>query len=89
MREELLQVLRERKGRHQLIFATNDATIPVMGDAELVIPLEIRDGHTRILPRASIDDPSAREIIKTLMRRGKEAFQQWQEKYGAMPPMNS
>jgi chromosome segregation protein len=60
--EEILQILREQKGlkdqgpQHQVILATNDATIPVMGDAELVIPLEVRDDHTHIISRASIDD---------------------------------
>ena len=51
----MLQMLREQKGlrnqspESQVILATNDATIPVMGDAELVIPLEVRDNHAHII----------------------------------------
>ena len=88
--EEILQILREQKGlkdqspQHQLIWATNDATIPVMGDAELVIPLEVRDDRVHIIGRAAIDDRSMQELIKTLMPGGKEAFQKRAKKYGGL-----
>jgi hypothetical protein len=89
---EILQILREQKGlkdqrsRRQVILATNDATIPVIGDAELVIPLEARDNHAHVIGRASIDDRSIRELIKTIMQGGEEAFQQRAEKYGGLVP---
>jgi len=90
--EEIIQILREQKGlknqspESQVILTTNDATIPVMGDAELVIPLEVRDHHAHIIDRASIDHRSIRELIKTIMQRGDEAFQQRAEKYGGLAP---
>jgi DNA repair ATPase RecN len=90
--EEMLQILREQKGlrnqspESQVILATNDATIPVMGDAELVIPLEVRENHAHVVHRASIDHRSIRELIKTMMREGDEAFQQRAEKYGGLGP---
>jgi len=90
--EEILQVLRDQKGlkderqRRQIIVATNDANIPVMGDAEIVIPLEARNDHAHIIGRASIDDHSIRELIKTIMEGGEEAFQQRAEKYGGLGP---
>ncbi len=89
MHEEMLQILRELKGlkdQHpgrQVILATHDATLPVMGDAELVVPLEARDDHTCAVGQASIDDRSIREIIETSMQGGKEAFQRRAEKYGS------
>jgi chromosome segregation protein len=85
--EEILQVLREQKRlkdqsqQRQVILTTNDATIPVMGDAELVIPLEARDDHAHIMGQASIDDRSIQEIIKTIMKGGEEAFQQRAKKF--------
>ena len=90
--EEIIQILREQKGlkgqspQHQLILTTNDPTLPVMGDAELVIPLEVRDDRAHIISRASIDDRSTQEIIKTLMQGGKEAFQMRAKKYGGLTP---
>jgi DNA repair ATPase RecN len=88
--EEILQVLREQKGlkdqslQHQVILATNDATIPVMSDAELVMPVEVRDDHAHIIGRASIDDRSIQEHIKAMMPGGEEAFQQRAKKYGGL-----
>ena len=90
--EEILQILRDQKGlkdqspQHQVILATNDATIPVMGDAELIIPLEIRDDRTHIIGQASIDDRSMQELIKALMQGGKEAFQKRAKRYEDYPP---
>jgi chromosome segregation protein len=90
MHKEILQILREQKGlkdqslQRQIILATNDAAIPVMADAELVIPLEARDDHAHIIGHASIDDRSVRELIKTLMQGGEEAFQQRAERYGGV-----
>jgi DNA repair ATPase RecN len=90
--EEILQILREQKGlkaqspQHQIILATNDATIPVMGDAELVISLGVRDDRAHIVGRASIDDHSIQELIKTLLQGGKEAFQKRAKKHGGLTP---
>jgi DNA repair ATPase RecN len=90
MREEILQILRKQKGlkdqnqRRQVIFATHDAIIPVMGDAELIIPVETRDQHAYIVDQASIDNRSIREFIKTALQGGKEAFQKRAEKYGGL-----
>jgi chromosome segregation protein len=92
LHEEILQILREQKGlkdqssQRQIILATNDASIPVMGDAELVIPLEARDDHAYVIGQASIDDRSIQELIKTIMQGGEEAFQQRAEKYGGLAP---
>jgi chromosome segregation protein len=92
MHEEILQMLREQKGlrnqgpESQVILATNDAALPVMGDAELVIPLEVQDHHAHIIDRASIDQRSIRELIKTIMRGADEAFQHRAEKYGGLAP---
>jgi chromosome segregation protein len=88
--EEILQILRKQKGlkdqnqRRQVILTTHDATIPVLGDAELVIPLEARDHHAYIDDQASIDNRSIREFIKTTLQGGKEAFQKRAEKYGGL-----
>jgi len=90
--EEILQILREQKGlkdqspQHQVILSTNDATIPVMGDAELVISLEVRDDRAHIIGRASIDDRSMQELIKTVLQGGKEAFQKRAKKHGGLTP---
>jgi len=57
-----------------------------MGDAELVIPLEIKSDRAHIISQASNDDRSTQEVIKTLMKGGKEALQVQAKKYGGFPP---
>jgi hypothetical protein len=88
--EAILQILREQKGlngkgsRCQVILATNDPTIPVMSDAELVIPLEARADRAHVVSLASIDDRSIQELIKNLLEGGQAALQQRAEKYGGL-----
>jgi len=88
--EDVVQILREQKGlgnghqRRQVITATHNANIPVIGDAELVLPLEAQGDRTRIKCRGSIDDARIREEIKTIMEGGAEAFRLRAEKYGGL-----
>ncbi len=90
--EDIVQILRSQKGlgdpgkRRQIIAVTHNANIPVIGDAELVLALEVQDGHAGIIGRASIDDPRTRELIKTIMEGGEEAFLRRAEKYGGLQP---
>jgi hypothetical protein len=88
--DDIVAILREQKGlrepakRRQIITATHNANIPVLGDAELVIGLEARDGRTKVLTRGSIDDSNIRHLIRALMEGGEEAFRRRAEKYGGL-----
>ncbi|MCL6449773.1 MAG: AAA family ATPase [Acetobacteraceae bacterium] len=90
--DDIVQILREQKGlrdpghRRQIIAATHSANIPVLGDAELVLALEAREGRAHIIGRASIDDARIRELVKAVMEGGEEAFRRRAEKYGGVPP---
>ena len=88
--EDIVKILREQKGlgaehrRRQIIAATHNANIPVIGDAELVLTLEARDGRAHVVGRASIDDSETRSLVKTIMEGGEEAFRRRAEKYGGL-----
>lgn len=87
--EDIVQILRDQKGlrnghRRQIIAATHNANIPVIGDAELVLALEAHENRAQVIGRASIDDRSIRELVKSIMEGGEEAFQRRVEKYGGM-----
>lgn len=88
--EDVVQILRDQKGlgdlqrRRQIIAATHNPNIPVIGDAELVLALEARDGRAQAIGRASIDDSRIRELVKTIMEGGEEAFRRRAEKYGGL-----
>jgi hypothetical protein len=88
--EDVVQILREQKGikdqrkRRQIIAATHNANIPVLGDAELVLALETREGRAEVVGCTSIDDSATRELVKSIMEGGEEAFQRRAEKYGGL-----
>jgi chromosome segregation protein len=90
LQSEIVRILREQKNSvkegRQVILAAKDAALPVMADAELVLPLEIRDDRAFIVGEASIDDRSIREAIKSMMQGGEDAFRQRAEKYGKSSP---
>ena len=86
--DDIVQMLREMKGikdpraRRQIIAASHNANIPVIGDAELVLALDVQQDHAEVIGRASIDDVPTRELVKTIMEGSWEAFQRRAEKYG-------
>lgn len=88
--EDVVSLLREEKGvenperRRQIIAATHNANIPVLGDAELVLALEARESRASVVGRASIDDRTIREQVRTLLEGGEEAFRRRAEKYGGV-----
>jgi chromosome segregation protein len=88
--QDVVQILREQKGlsvpprQRQIIAATHNPNIPVIGDAELVLVLDSGEGRTQVTGRASIDDANIRELIKAIMEGGEEAFQRRADKYGGL-----
>jgi ABC-type transport system involved in cytochrome bd biosynthesis fused ATPase/permease subunit len=79
--EKLIERLKYLRQRRQLIFVTHNANIPVLGDADCVVVMEM-DGPRKARPcqRGAVD--SMREPIIQLLEGGKEAFRSRQEKYG-------
>ncbi|MGH4022290.1 MAG: TrlF family AAA-like ATPase [Pseudonocardiaceae bacterium] len=88
--DDVVSLLRAEKGvkdparRRQIIAATHNANIPVNGDAELVLSLVDDNGHCAVRTRASIDDATVREEIRTVLEGGADAFRRRAEKYGGL-----
>ena len=88
--EDIVHILRGLKGlggsneRRQIIAATHNANIPVIGDAELVLALDVDEGRAKLICRTSIDDPSTRQLVKQIMEGGEEAFKRRADKYAGM-----
>jgi hypothetical protein len=80
--------MREEKRRRQFIFATHNANIPVLGDAELILGLspagEAELGRAKINPEhmGSIDAGPVRELVEEVLEGGREAFEMRRLKYG-------
>jgi len=83
--EGVVPKIREEKERRQFIFATHNANIPVLGDAELVATLKPDgSGHAAIPPEwlGSIDCELVRDSIGEVLEGGREAFEIRRLKYG-------
>lgn len=80
--------MREEKRRRQFVFATHNANIPVLGDAELIAALsasgEAGRGHAEIPEECegSIDSARVRELVEEILEGGREAFEMRRLKYG-------
>jgi energy-coupling factor transporter ATP-binding protein EcfA2 len=86
--EGIVPRMREEKRRRQFIFATHNANIPVLGDAELIIGLsaagEAGQGHAELIPEymGSIDNHQVSAMIKEVLEGGRAAFETRRIKYG-------
>jgi hypothetical protein len=88
--EGVVPKMREEKRRRQFVFATHNANIPVLGDAELIVGLSAageanqEEGKAEILPTqmGSIDTSLVRELVEELLEGGKQAFERRRLKYG-------
>ena len=80
--------MRDEKRRRQFVFATHNANIPVLGDAELIIGLEASGEAARGRARVnlanigSIDNTAVRELTEELLEGGRLAFETRRLKYG-------
>jgi len=82
--EDVVKILREFKGKRQIIVATHNANIPVIGDSELILVLEARKDKCMIINKGSVDKDSIKQDIKHIMEGGEEAFRLRIEKYGGI-----
>ena len=84
----IVPLIRREKKRRQLIFATHNANIPVLGDAELIVGLsasgDAASGSAKILPKhqGSIDAAPVKELVGELLEGGEVAFERRRRKYG-------
>lgn len=80
----LVPLIRNEKLRRQILFSSHNANIPVLGDAELVIPLRATKEHGEmpVTDRGSIDHPPTATVIQQLLEGGQEAFERRKQKYG-------
>ena len=77
--EEVIKAIRELKPEVQFIFATHNANIPVLGDAEKVVACEY--GQKINCFEGSIDKPEIQDKIINIMEGGKDAFSRRRDIY--------
>lgn len=90
--DDVVPLLRRAKGgdpeviERQVVVATHNANIPVLGDAEQIAILGTRPGDTGqvggVLNGGSIDRDPVREGVRSVLEGGEEAFERRLRKYG-------
>jgi hypothetical protein len=84
--QEIVETLRAERGKRQMLFATHNPNIPVAGDAELIIALDVtqdnKDLHARVLSGGFVDAPDVCEQVKSILEGGAVAFELRRMKYG-------
>lgn len=83
--EDVVQILRELKGKRQLIIATHNANIPVLGDSEQIVVMDAESDACRVVDIGAIDKKSIKDNVKKIMEGGEEAFLKRAIKYGGLP----
>lgn len=71
--DEVLKVIRSMKADIQFIFATHNANIPVLGDADMVLAADCNEDSITY-QSGNIDTPTSQQQIITIMEGGSEAF---------------
>lgn len=74
------------KEKRQLIIATHNPNIVVLGDAELVLPLEADRGRSKVVQQGSVDAAKTRDQVIRLLEGGLLAFERRATRYGVLLP---
>lgn len=80
--ESVVRHLEAAKERRQVIIATHSANLVVLGDAEYVIPMVVRDGKGAPDVPGAVDRSETRDRVCALLEGGTEAYKRRGQKYG-------
>lgn len=77
---EIVGRILENKGARQIIFATHNPNIPVLGDAEQIVRCRYAPDGIHVA-QGALDDRSIQEEIVSVMEGGRDAFERRQRIY--------
>ena len=87
--QDVVPTIRRTKAGRQYIFATHNANVPVLADAELIAGLTAADaagsaGHAVVLPEhcGAVDRASVRDLVVRQLEGGRDAFDERRRRYG-------
>jgi hypothetical protein len=80
--ETIVATLRNIKEKRQVILATHNANIAVLGDAELIVPLQGYGNVGRIRDRGAVDAEKTRDRACKILEGGAAAYERRGEMYG-------
>jgi energy-coupling factor transporter ATP-binding protein EcfA2 len=81
----VIKALQARGPSAQFIFATHNANIPVLGDAQRVVFLGSDGTHGFVRHAGALDDQATVDAVTSVMEGGREAFEQRADFYHSHP----
>ena len=82
----LVDTLRNRQPDDQMIFASHNANIPVLGEADRVVLMGSDGRRAFVLHHGELDEEASVRAVTSVMEGGLEAFQRRAEFYGRVFP---
>jgi len=82
--EDLVKLLADVCAHRQLIVATHNANIPILGDAELVVALDASNERSTVLAAGGLEEGAVAEQARRILEGGDEAFMSRFKRYLAV-----
>jgi hypothetical protein len=79
--QSIVSTLRKIKERRQVVLVTHNANIAVLGDSELILPMQRENDFGKIIDRGSIDAEATKGRVLQILEGGPEAFDRRREIY--------
>ncbi|MDP9358040.1 MAG: AAA family ATPase [Chloroflexota bacterium] len=84
--EQVVKVLGRVCSARQVIVATHNANIPVLGDAELIVALDAASSRSAVLAMGGLERPDVAHVVRHILEGGDEAFKARLSRYEAPSP---
>lgn len=79
--DDIVPIIKEQKQKRQFLFATHNANVPVLGDADLIIGLNYEKDHIQAKISGALETPAVHQLVEKILEGGKEAFARRRAKY--------
>ncbi len=84
--EEVVTLLTRVCASRQVVVATHNANIPILGDAEMILALDAAANRSRVLACGGLEDAEVADQSRQILEGGDEAFRARQSRYEAAAP---
>jgi ABC-type lipoprotein export system ATPase subunit len=84
--EDIVRVLADVCQKRQVIVATHNANIPVLGDAELLVAVDADAQRSRVEAIGGFEDAGVASYARRILEGGEAAFRARQRRYSAPAP---
>jgi ABC-type lipoprotein export system ATPase subunit len=79
--DEVVTKIAEVAAHRQVIVATHNANIPVLGDAELMLALDASTNKGKVLACGGLDEPVVADTARRILEGGAQAFDERARRY--------